>query len=30
MDTSRIEALRPDRLVSWQDRIRRLVENYPA
>ena len=30
MDTSRIEALRPDRLVSWQDGIRRLVENHPA
>ena len=30
MDTSRIQALRPDRLVSWQDGIRRLVENHPA
>ena len=30
MDTSRIEALRPDRLVSWQDGIRRLVLNNPA
>lgn len=30
MDTSRIEALRPHRLVSWQDGIRRLVENHPA
>ena len=30
MDTSRIEALRPDRLVTWQDGIRRLVENNPA
>lgn len=30
MDTSRIEALRPDRLVRWQDGIRRLVQNHPA
>ncbi len=30
MDTSRIEALRPGRLVGWQDGIRRLVENHPA
>ena len=30
MDTSRIEALRPDRLVGWKDGIRRLVENHPA
>ena len=30
MDTSRIEELRPDRLVGWQDGIRRLVENHPA
>lgn len=30
MDTSRIEGLRSERLVSWQDGIRRLVENHPA
>jgi len=30
MDTGRIQALRPDRLVGWRDGIRRLVENHPA
>ncbi|WP_420431145.1 NAD-dependent epimerase/dehydratase family protein [Candidatus Poriferisocius sp.] len=30
MDTSGIEALRPDRLVNWREGIRRLVENHPA
>ncbi len=30
MDTSRIEALRPERFVNWQDGLRRLVANNPA
>ena len=30
MDTSRIQALRPERLVSWQDGLRRLVANNPS
>ncbi len=30
MDTTRIAALRPDRMVSWQEGLRRLVVNNPA